>query len=1304
METSRITHPPLTAAEDAYGAIKEALNHLLTQIPPADDAPDVYDEWARSLKSCYSEYLQFWSQLMRSYRLAAATESLRNLAEEKNNIKIEVNESIHLTNNILSHSCKDFDSISDVASVLSLKNSHPSVSNKQNIDHANVECSHNVSIATNMISGTNHIKNVIPPTNVMLSHTPVCTDVEHPVSSLSLSHNQYFASHANPVSTVPLENVLHPQNVSTVGRDSGLSNVPQFTPASMPFSQPPVSLVNVASQASQFTPHVSSFTPTSHANLVTFTSIPNSTANPHVSQAFSSAQIPMVSHSSHAYRRPLHVNNSNARTYPYSHDVPNPNVNRTYPYSSYVPNPNVNRTYPYSSYVPNPNVNRTYPYSPYVPNPNVNHAFQHQTMDPASIFLIKQELFKKPINPFKGDPSEFLMWYSTIQNKLRGVPLNSFDTLSILEAHTEGEPQKIIRETMAVGAANPDQTLADCWQRLWDQYGAGGQVTESLLAKLEKIPPIKYVNQTDKLNELLATCKMILCNMQTSPDLMFFNTSFGIKRIFFKLPERLQDSWRDYEVTYGSNHNGAGAPFADFVNFLSAKLKKYSLPSYKTSPWISNPEKQNKLPPSHSFKKPANASTFQTDKVRNAQPEKSPEKQDRAIQEIACILHPNGKHDIKDCRSFSSKTFDEKRSLCFKAGLCYLCLGQHRQADCDGTQKCTQCNGKHLSVMHNEKFNHKNVNSSHRKGNPSDSNNRDQDKSSLCTKICGLEGNFRSCSKTVLVTLTNRNKPGKILKCYCIIDEQSSSCFATSAVANFFGINSPTVDYHLNTLSGYQSKFTGIELNDFFIKGVGEKKGFYLPKMVTNDSIVNNRDEIASPKIVAAHSHISHLAKHFNEVDGSANIMLLLGRDCGAAMRTKCHGHKAPYAHHTSLGWALVGQTCIPDTTPSVMNVMKVNLHEALEIQPCFSQPALKPLNSQNIFEECASDEHKSLSQNEQQFINIVNDNISIGKDGHIIMPLPFKSNDIFMPDNRAAVFHRTNNTLQRMKGDESKLQQSLETMNKYISAGHVEQLSDDEQLPPTGKYWYIPVFPVTHPKKEKVRIVFDSSAKYKGTSLNEELLTGPDVLNNLRSVLLHFREAQIGFTADVESLFHNFVLPTDDRNYVRFFWFAKNNPDSKLVSFRATRHIFGNSSSPALATLGLRFAIMNADPPSSDLAADLVFNKCYVDDCIASCHTPEEAIKTIQDSRDSLTQFNIRLHKIQSNSPVVLEAFPVTERTPPTDPDKPDCLSSALGVPWDPESDTLFLKFDVPEHPFTKRGILATINSFLTQTDLVVL
>ena len=46
----------------------------------------------------------------------------------------------------------------------------------------------------------------------------------------------------------------------------------------------------------------------------------------------------------------------------------------------------------------------------------------------------------------------------------------------------------------------------------------------------------------------------------------------------------------------------------------------------------------------------------------------------------------------------------------------------------------------------------------------------------------------------------------------------------------------------------------------------------------------------------------------------------------------------------------------------------------------------------------------------------------------------------------------------------------------------------------------------VVNPKKpEKLRVVFDCAAKYKGRSLNEELLQGPDLNNTLVGVLLRF-------------------------------------------------------------------------------------------------------------------------------------------------------------------------------------------------------
>ena len=109
------------------------------------------------------------------------------------------------------------------------------------------------------------------------------------------------------------------------------------------------------------------------------------------------------------------------------------------------------------------------------------------------------------------------------------------------------------------------------------------------------------------------------------------------------------------------------------------------------------------------------------------------------------------------------------------------------------------------------------------------------------------------------------------------------------------------------------------------------------------------------------------------------------------------------------------------------------------------------------------------------------------------------------------------------------------------------------------------------------------------------------------------------------------------------------------------------------------------------------------MDDCIASCPTPEEAIQTIEDTRSALKQFNIRLHKIQSNSTAVVESFPATECKSSSELESEKTLSSALGVSWEPKTDKLIMNFPVPNHPFTKRGIiLATINSIFDPFGLL--
>ena len=56
----------------------------------------------------------------------------------------------------------------------------------------------------------------------------------------------------------------------------------------------------------------------------------------------------------------------------------------------------------------------------------------------------------------------------------------------------------------------------------------------------------------------------------------------------------------------------------------------------------------------------------------------------------------------------------------------------------------------------------------------------------------------------------------------------------------------------------------------------------------------------------------------------------------------------------------------------------------------------------------------------------------------------------------------------------------------------------------------YIPYHDVLNINKPgKTRVVFDASAKFRNTSLNNNLLPGIDLLNNLISVLLRLREGQ---------------------------------------------------------------------------------------------------------------------------------------------------------------------------------------------------
>lgn len=84
------------------------------------------------------------------------------------------------------------------------------------------------------------------------------------------------------------------------------------------------------------------------------------------------------------------------------------------------------------------------------------------------------------------------------------------------------------------------------------------------------------------------------------------------------------------------------------------------------------------------------------------------------------------------------------------------------------------------------------------------------------------------------------------------------------------------------------------------------------------------------------------------------------------------------------------------------------------------------------------------------------------------------------------------------------------------VEKSHAEMVPSEDLERESGKVWYIPHHGVHHPKKGSLRVVFDFSVSFQGTSLNSKLIQGPNLRSNLVGVLLRFCQEAVTLIADI--------------------------------------------------------------------------------------------------------------------------------------------------------------------------------------------
>ena len=321
-------------------------------------------------------------------------------------------------------------------------------------------------------------------------------------------------------------------------------------------------------------------------------------------------------------------------------------------------------------------------------------------------------------------------------------------------------------------------------------------------------------------------------------------------------------------------------------------------------------------------------------------------------------------------------------------------------------------------------------------------------------------------------------------------------------------------------------------------------------------------------------------------------------------------------------------------------------------------------------------------------------------------MGLQQKEKDPHLPTNQAVAELRLRHLRRRLHRDFELKQRYTAAINDYIIKGYAKQLTETEENTKGDKTWYLSHHPVVNPHKPgKVRAVFDAASKYRNTSLNDQLLVGPDLINSLVGVLIHYRQEPVALIADIEAMFQQVKARPEDCDALRFLWWD-GDVEEQAVAFKTLVHIFCAKSSPCCTNKAL---LQTADDNESKYGkdvADVVRRSFYVDDLLKSTATIEKAKELALKLVDLLARGGFRLTKFMNNRKEVLREIPVKERATPTydlDLDKLH-INRTLGLGWDAETDKFYFSSVKTDKPFTKRGVLSVVSSLLDPLGFLAL
>ncbi|XP_065075705.1 uncharacterized protein LOC135699384 [Ochlerotatus camptorhynchus] len=850
----------------------------------------------------------------------------------------------------------------------------------------------------------------------------------------------------------------------------------------------------------------------------------------------------------------------------------------------------------------------------------------------------------KELPNFSGNPEEWPLFLASYENSTRICGFSDEENLLRLQKSLKGRALEAVRcrllhPTNLPGVISTLKTL----------FGRPEIIIHSLVNKVREMPAPK----AEKLNTLIdfGVAVQNVCAAITASGLDEYLCNVALlQELTEKLPPAIRLNWAYHRQQLN------GVTLSDFGDWLGNLVEAASI---VTIPSISGPK------PERRNRKEENYVNVHTDSyaVKDAASKDRP-----AVALKRCAVCSEQCSGPETCQKFLDMDVGSRWTIVKEQKLCRKCLRKHFGA-CQIKSPCGRngCSFMHSKLLHDDKrYSKPTVPESSPSGSPPESCNTHSKPSA---KIL-----FRY----VPVTIYGKEKQ---LTTFAFLDDGSSATLMEHSLMKELGLKGTSHPLCLSWTGGHQRKEEESVVLALKISGThGAKQIFELPEVHTVRDLSLPKQSMLVSQLTTKYNYLTGLP--LESYDRVSPRILIGMNNCrlGHALRSIEGGENEPIVSKTRLGWLVYGRC----EMASGASTADYSGYHSFHICPCVKDEetqlnvALKKYFSIDSLGISGSSK-PLLSKDEERAMQILSSETRFTGERYET-GLLWRYDQVQLPNNKAMALKRLDCLQKRMKRD-LELGAAVRTkMAEYEEKGYIRRLSTAEKSQKHSNDWYLPIFPVINPNKPgKIRIVFDAAARVNGVSLNSFLLTGPDQLVSLLSVLFKFREFRVAVVGDIREMFFQVRMKKQDQRSQMILWIS-GDPDEEPEVYVVQVMTFGAACSPSCAHYVKN---QNADRFVEDYprAVECIKHEHYVDDMLASVETEEEAVKLASEVRSIHSQGGFEIRNWLSNSSAVVKRL---HETSTTEKDMSLCADMAtekvLGMWWDTATDSFTFRIS-PKH-----------------------